>query len=349
VTAMVRGRSVAAIDPVTPVQAARPNDQAYIRYLQGRYLIARRNEESLRKAVSKFEEAVRLDEGFAPAYVGAANALGLMGFYGWVSPNDSLARGYQFIEKAMALDPKSSEALTSFACWKLYYHHDWADAEARFRQALELNPTSSSAHQWYAEYLMAMNQMDQAKGELALAIDLDPLSLITNTVRGLPDYYLGNLDASIRQYMFTLELDSTFLPAQLWLGRALTQKGNYGKAIATLERASALSNKAPVIRAALGHAYAKAGDKEQAMRIYNELVAVSKRSYVSSYDLAGIKAGLGHTEAALDHLEAARQERAFYLIFAGVDPVFSSLRSQPRFASLLKNLKLPTSGLKPSR
>jgi len=145
---------------------------------------------------------------------------------------------------------------------------------------------------------------------------------------------------ALEHYHRHLQIHPDRVPALLFLGQAYEQRGMYREAIAELQKAVNLSAARTQALAALGHAYAVSGRKSEAVRILKDLTEKSKRTYVSSYHVAAIPTALGDKDQAFEWLEKAYQERSVWLVYLKVDPVFDPLRSDPRFADLLRRTGL---------
>lgn len=185
-----------------------------------------------------------------------------------------------------------------------------------------------------------MGRPDEGISEGKRAQELDPLSLITNAALARPYYEAGRYDEAIAQSKKTLEIEPHFARAQYWLGLAYEQKFMYDDAIAAFQDAIENSDSVPIYVAAGGHAYAVAGRRAKALKVLAGLQELSSRRYVSAYDIATIYAGLGDTADALQWLERAYQERSDGLVYLGVDPTWDGMRSNPRFARLVRRVGL---------
>ncbi len=328
-----RRRSLASVPGTTLPQAA-PDQQAYLHYLKGRYFLNRRSEESLWKAFEEFKTAIGMDPAYAGHLVGASTSLHLLAYYGYISPKDALTRERPFTEKALKISQESAESLTARAGRRVYYDHDWSGGEADYRRALELQPSNSAARQFYGMLLLSQERFEEAAREFEAAIELDPLSPSLHVSRAFPDFFQKRYPAAIRQLKSALELDAGFLPAHLWIARALVLSGQPGQAIEILEKLRGHASGSPVIAGALGHAYAKAGREAEARNIISELSALSGKRYVSAYNIALIELGLGNRKAALKLLNQAFDERSVLLVDLRIDPFLDPLRADPRFAEL---------------
>ena len=316
------------------------NTKAYQLYLKGRYFWNKRTEEGLKKGIEFFNQAVEVDPVYALAYVGLADSYNMLATYNLSPPHAVLGRAKAAAEKALEIDDQLAEAHTSLAKVRADYDWDWSAAEQEFKRALELNPNYATTYHWYAVHLMAMGQFEQATAEIKRAQQLDPLSLSIDASMGLPFYWLRRYDQAIEQFRRTLELDLTFALAHVLLGQAYAQKGMFEEALVELHWARELDD-TPRVRAILGYTFAVAGRGSEAAKILSELQELASHKYVSPYFRVLICTGLGEREQALEWLETAYEERSEWLVWLRVDPKLDSLRSEPRFADLVRRVGLP--------
>ncbi len=205
---------------------------AYTLYLRGHHFLFSGSEEGLKKAVDCFEQALTKDPGYAKAYAGLADSHAVMALLEFLPPRDAFPKAMEAAQKALEIDSGLAEAHTSLGAVLFQYDWDWPGAEREFRRAIKLNPNYPSAHQFYADYLKAMGRFQEALEEMNRAHDLDPLSSAINTGIGHVLYLTREYDRAIEQYGNTLKLDSTFVPARLWLGSPYLQKKMYKEALA---------------------------------------------------------------------------------------------------------------------
>jgi serine/threonine protein kinase/TolB-like protein/Flp pilus assembly protein TadD len=333
---------------LTPQEQARlanagsVNPEAYDTYLKGRYYQEKRTEEGLKKSIEYFEQAIAKDPNYAPAYSGFADSYSYLGNHGFFPPNEASPRAKAAAAKALEMDESLAEAHTSLAYVKMNYDWDWVGAGKEYRRAIELNPGYTKAHSLYAWYLAAQGRFGEAIAEMKRALELDPLSLYDNTNLGWHLRMARRYDEAIEQLRMTLDMDPTFAQGRLDLGQVYEQKKMYEQAIVEFRKAITLYGGSAPSTAALGHAYAVAGKRDEAEKVLSELKALSKQKYVSSFDVAVIYTGLGEKEQAFAWLEKAYKQRDGWL--AGrlkVDPRLDSLRSDLRFADLLRRVGLP--------
>ncbi len=222
------------------------------------------------------------------------------------------------------------------------YDWDWPAAEAEYKLALELSPSYSLAHSWFAEYLTKRGRFDEAIAEAKRARQLDPVSASSNTLLGMVLYRARRYEEAIAACERALEFTPNH-PSALWfLALAHQQKGELSRAITELDQARSASGGAAIYRAQLGQAYAVAGNRQKAVGILQDLEALAKTKYVSPVDVAVVYTGLGDRDLALRWLEKAYEQRVMR-IQELPDPMFDSLRVDPRYWDLLRRIGLQVS------
>jgi eukaryotic-like serine/threonine-protein kinase len=312
---------------------------AYQDYLRGRYFWNKRSEEGFRRAVSFFNQAIERDPSYALAYAGLADTYALLSDYSIMPPHEAMPRARAAAERAIELDDALAEGHTSRAFVRMAYEWKWAAAESDFRRAIELNPNYATAHQWYASLLVQTGRTGEALSEIKFAQELDPLSSIISANAGLYLYYSRDYDGAERQLRKTLEVDDSFGVAHLYLGYVHLQQQEAARAVAEIERAHQLMGDDPETMAALGHAYAAAGRRADALELLSRLRARGRRGYVSPYFMAVVHTGLAEREQALRQLEQAFADRHPGMILLKFDPRFDPLRRDPRLARLIGRIE----------
>jgi TolB-like protein/class 3 adenylate cyclase len=312
------------------------NPEAHDAYLKGRYFFNRPSDENLSKAIKQFEEAVRLDSSFAPAYSGLSDAYLWAAFNeGVITATEGKSKAKAAAEKALALNPASAEAHTSLANYKSWYEHDWAGAEKEFRRAIELNPNLAFAHDQFGLTLACQGRFDESIVEGRRAVELDPLD---------PAIAIDNTMALVGQGQFQkaqdearrgAELDPTFFFPQMQFGWFDLQQGNARAAVPKLEKAAAMEAP-PFVTAYLGYAYGAAGDKAKALATIEEIKKKGVGNFVPPFNLALVYLGLGDHALALDYLEQAQAADSQWMMYLKVDRIFDPLRADPRFVALME-------------
>jgi TolB-like protein len=231
------------------------NPESHDAYLKGRYFINRPSDENLKKAIAQFEEALRLDPNFAPAYSGLSDA------YAWAALNEGVftaaeawPKAKATAEKAVQLDDTSAEAHTSLAVFKFNYEFDWAGSEREFQRAIELNPSYAFAHEQFGCALAFQGRLDESLAEGKRATELDPLSpqVLLDTTWALA--YQGKYQAAVEQANRARDIDPAFFGPPFMIGWIDIQAGKFSDAIPELQKANAMGSP-PGFAAFLGYAY----------------------------------------------------------------------------------------------
>ncbi|MGA9883400.1 MAG: protein kinase [Candidatus Acidiferrales bacterium] len=315
--------------------------EAYRLYLQGRHHWNRWTEEGFYKAIQFFQQAVDKDSGYALAYAGLAESYVLLGWNGYLPPRDAFPNAKMAVMEALRLDGDLGEAHTPLAAVLWLCDWQWQEAHTEFKRSLVLNPAYPTANHWYAEYVMTMGRHEEAIVRMRKSRELDPLSLIISVAIGWAYYMARRYDDAIEQLRRAIELDPNY-PVIYWiLGLTLRKMGRFEQVISEGEKGVMLSGGSPLIRAALAQTFGAAGKKEEAIRILDDLASLAKQKYIAAYCFAGIHAGLGEGDRAIEYLEKSFEEHSHWLIYLHIDPGMDGLRSNPRFQELLRLVGLP--------
>jgi pentatricopeptide repeat protein len=317
------------------------NLEAYTLYLQGRYFRNQWTEEGLRKAIGYFEQAIDRDPNYALAYAGIADAYLLLPFVAATTrPMEVYPRAMSAVEQALQHGDAFAPVHTTVASAKLWYTWDWVGAESAFRQALDLSPNDAIAHRRYAWYLITMGRQNEAIAVMHRAQELNPLSPGISRNVGLVFYLARQYDQAIAQFRASLEMDPNFRTAYSGLVYAYLQKGMYAEALAACQQMLDRWGHDPGILWDVGYASAVSGKRDQARQVLAELHERAQHAYVKPLAFAWISIGLDEKDEAFAWLQKAYEDRDPYLTLLNADPVYDSLRSDPRFTALLKRIRL---------
>ncbi len=311
------------------------NAEANREYLLGRHFWNRRSPEGFRKAVEHLERAVRLDPQFGLAFAGLADAYLLVGDQG--AQHDTIARARAAATRALEIDPTLAEAHASLALVATNYDWNWAEGEQQYLKAIALNPNYAVAHAWYGEYLAFMGQFDKGVAENARAQELDPLSPFIQSDAAKIFSLSRQYNRAMAQAKRVLELDPTFTRGHFELAGAYMWLGRGADAVTEIDSAH-LANDDPWVIASRATAYAAAGRKGDARALFNRLLDMSARTYLSPQILGRAAIVAGERDQAFAWLNRMCDERAPGPIALNVDPTFDPLRGDPRFDALLRRV-----------
>jgi TolB-like protein/Tfp pilus assembly protein PilF len=310
--------------------------ETYRLYLRGRYFWNRRTTDDFRKSIGYFEQAVGRDPTFALAYSGLADSYSLLTEYHGAPAGETYPPAKAAAVRALEIEPDLAEAHTSMAYVHQFYEWNWAAAEAAYERAIELDPAYATAHQWYAEYLSAMGRVDEALEAIHRAAEIDPLSLIINSVEANILYLGRRYDRAIDQALKVIDMDRNFPEVYEYLKRAYDQKGDYASAIAARQKRRQILGLDAVMTPALQAATSAATAREYwESRLQQERVEAQLEG-VRPWEFAELHAQAGEAARALDWLEQACREPDFMMMYINVAPNLDPLRREPRFQKLLQ-------------
>jgi TolB-like protein/Tfp pilus assembly protein PilF len=318
------------------------NTEAYQLYLKGRYFWNKRTGPDLQKAIDYFKQAIEKDPGYALAYVGLGDSYILLSGFGAARPQDSFPLAEAAAKKALEIDDTLAEAHTTLGFSLCVHHLDFAGSIREFERAIALNPNYATAHHWFGDGpLLAVGQFDRAIAEGKRALELDPLSVIITADLGANYLVARRYDDAIEQFHKAIDLDPRFYYTHWNLGEALELKGNLREALAEYKKAVELDDD-PFVLALLGQAYAKLGQRDEALKILAQLLQIGAHRYVPSYSYALLHMALGEKDKAIEWLERSYREGAgLDLIFLKVDPMLDPLQKEPRFQALVQKVFAP--------
>ena len=319
---------------------ATANTEAYQLYLQGRYFWLRRNEVGLKTAARFFEKAIENDPEYALAWAGLADTYSLLGEYTNISRRELYQKQTAAIKKALSIDSQLAEAHISLAISLMLNDWDWVNSEKEFKIGIELNPNYATGHHWYSELLLFTGNTTGALREISLAVELDPVSQGILKDKGIIHYYLRQYDEAIELAIKAMELDPSFVPVHRLLSLAYQGKGMYDKAIEENEMWGLLTGNDVKTKVALAHIYATAGRKDEAKKLVDDVATNFTLSGNDHRGMALVYTALGKKDRAFYWLEKSYEKHEESLCSLKIDPKFESLRSDPRFDTMVKKIGL---------
>jgi serine/threonine protein kinase/tetratricopeptide (TPR) repeat protein len=319
------------------------NPEAYELYLKGRYAWNKRTRSDLAAAISDFNQAIAKDPGYALAYSGLADAYSILPSFGG-NPSENVPKSNAAARKALELDPTLAGPHAVLGLIEMEYDWDFAGGEAEYKKALELDPNDATAHQWYAAGIgMIGGREQEALAEAHRAYQLDPLSPIIS-------YRVGTLHIRARQYDEGIAVckklaneNPTFAPAHSCLAFGYWRKRMYPQVIEEWKASGQLSGdrNESDFASALEQGFRSGGWKGALTKGIETRQAQRKNGYWSAYDIATLYADLGNKDQAFRWLNTAYQEHDDGLVGLKTDFLLDPLRSDPRFAELVRKVGLP--------
>ena len=317
---------------------------AYQLYLKGRHHWNKRNEEDIRKGIEYFQLAIADDSRYALAYAGLADSYVVLMEYSDIPFDEVNVKARKAAHTALEIDDTLAEAHTSIAALG---YDDWGllGAENEYKRAIELNPNYATARYWYAEYLSHMGRHDEAIFQSQLALEIDPLSNVTNTAVGEVFYRARRYEAAINQLNKAIRVDKDFHRTHSSLGNAYIAVRRFEDAIDAFATADLLTGKnaEDVAREAdsLKRAFASHGEQgfwEETRSILEK--NLKRYGHGTPYLLAIASANLGDNEGAIGWLLQAYKQRDRMLLHLKTEPCFDSILNEPSVRELIQLIGL---------
>lgn len=315
------------------------DNEAYQLYLKGRYFWNKFTEDGIKKGMEYFNQAIEKDPNFALAYAGLADCYSGLA-YSFMPPKEAAPVARAYCLKALELDDGLADAHYAIADVKYHYDWDWPAVETELKRVLELNPNHALAYELYGRYLSSMGRQEEGLVQLRRALELDPLSHLTNCYLSMVYYGARQYDQAIEQALTALEMESYCPFEYLWISGSLLEQGKYQEGIIELNKARTQSAEWPPIMASLAYGYAVSGNRAETEKLLAEMQRLAQDRYVDPYLFAIVYSGLGEKDTAFHWLEKAVEVRSKEIPLLKVEPKLDSLRSDPRFAALLKKVRL---------
>ncbi len=310
------------------------NADAYNAYLQGEYFLKRHGKENLEKSLGYYEQTIKLDPGYAPAWVGLAAARSDQADRGYLPVEEGYRKAREAAERALALDANLAEAHAAMGGIKMSYDWDWAGAEASYQRALALEPGNAKFVRNAGMLAKTLGRFDEALAQDRRAVELDPLSVPAHNTLGFAAYYAGRREEAAAALKKALELNPEFPGSHNSLGQVYLAQSHPQEALAEMER-----EPEPELRLqGQALAYHALGRKKESDVALAELIA--KYQAEAAFQIAEVYAFRGEADRALEWLERAYSQRDSGLAEMKGDPLLKSLERDPRYAAFLKKMRL---------
>jgi serine/threonine protein kinase/tetratricopeptide (TPR) repeat protein len=317
------------------------NIEAYNLYLKGRHFWKFRTKAGLNKALDYFQQAIDKDPSYALAHAGVADSYSTLGFYTFIPPVEAYAKAMESAEKSLEIDPLLPEGHLSLGAALLYFDADWIPAEKAMKRALELNPQFAFGYCWYGGFLTWGGRHEEAAEMVKKARELDPLNPLYSSFAGMHYYGMRRYDQALQELNKALEIEPQFLLATWFSGMAFMNKEMPEQSIKFFKRAVEISQDSVFFIAYLGMAYAKFGFTHEAEELLAQMKDRSRIEYVAPLNFARVYMGLNQMDRFFEELEKAYQEKNV-LLYLPYSPEFDSIRSDPRYVSILDKLAVRT-------
>ena len=312
---------------------------AYQAYLRGRYYWNKRTGDDFFKAIEQFQTAIDRDPNYALALTGLADCYSLLPDYAVSAPEDSMSRAEEFARRAIAIDPQLAEPHATLG--QIYYNNwQWADSEAAYRRAIELNPNYPTVYHWYSVLLFALGRNEEGGAMITRAHQLDPMSSIIS--QNFAQLYQMKNDhkTAIELCQKIIELDPNFPGGHFTIAWSYLKTGRNDEAIAEFQKAAAMNRGASFPLGELGAAFAYTGRHKEALELIKELEGRYRNKQADGFDLAMIYAALGEKDKAFEWLEKDLLARSGRLPDFRWGPGFEPLQKDPRFKDMLKRMRI---------
>jgi serine/threonine-protein kinase len=337
--ALKQNYSLAQIGGSIPQYAVEP--EAYALYLQGRYFWNMRSAESLGKALAYFRQSAARDPQFAPAQSGIADSYIALVDFGTLPSQEGMPRAKEAALQAVSLDGTLADAHATLGQILAIYEWRWMEAEASFKRALTLNPSCRSARLWYGTLLAREGRFEDAIAEAREALFSDPVSLGLNLYLGWFHYFARDFVRAREQSRRTLDLDPRFFHACHLMAESCARLGHAEEALSAARTAVSLSGNGALSQVTYGVTLALLNRREDALEVAHQLESVRAERNVPAGYLALIYATLDMKEDAFRYLEESYSRRETAIVILKAYPSYDTLKSDPRYYSLLKRIGLP--------
>jgi TolB-like protein/tetratricopeptide (TPR) repeat protein len=321
--------------------AARPvAPEVYESYLKGRFAGSRATREAVESALRHFDEAIERDPTFAPAWAAKAEAYNRLGtiLVGGAPPSETQPKALAAAHRVLELNPDSAEG-HRLVGYVLQRRWRWAEAEASFRRALELDPNDADGLTGLSDLLASLGRFDEAIALARRGRDLDPLTSLRSSHLGLVLYYARRYDDAVREMQSMLTVFPGDPTGTWYLALSLTELNRSDEAAGALERTLAVSRVQGLL-GTLANAYARSGRRADAERVLGDLQREADSRYVNPAVFVSAYVGLGDRDRAFAALERAYQERSNMIRILKVEPTLDPLRTDPRYADLMRRVGL---------
>ena len=317
--------------------------EAYQLYLKGRFYWWKTDPQEFQLSREYFHRAVEIDPDYALGYCGLNSYYGFSSAWGLIPPTEGWSKAEWAIRKALELDDTLAEVHLGMAALKMI-NKDWAGAEAETMRAIELDPQFDEIHYFHSFLLMVIGRFDEAIAANKRALACNPFSVRINLQLANVFYVARRFEECIRQCREMIEMNPDDAAPHELLGDVLEIMADHSEAEEAWLRAANLAGDSEIARIIRNAASKGAGSVVRAMarkKLERAQSRVDKGEYVPCAQLARLHLMAGERESALSLLPKAAEERNVYSLLIARDPIYDSLKREPRFLSVLAGMNLP--------
>ncbi|MDQ3063622.1 MAG: tetratricopeptide repeat protein, partial [Acidobacteriota bacterium] len=314
--------------------------EAYEAYMRGRYRWNQFTPDALSKAREAFQSAIELDPNYALAHVGLADFYIWANIYGMIPSGEAVSLAQTAANRAIELDAKLGEAYASLGL-TFQNRFSWAKAEQLYKQALELAPNYTHAHEWWAAQLVGHGNFEEGAKEIKITERLDPLSLRTKTLTAWTLYQAQRFDEALERARQIIDLDLNYPQGYSQIGLNLLAMGQAQKALPHLQKFDAMIPNSALAKYQLCFAFVAAGRRDEAKRVLGEIKQLAAGGYVKPYFLAMAHAALDERDSAFANFERAVDENEPWMLWFGTEPMLENLHDDERFDRILRRMNNP--------
>jgi adenylate cyclase len=329
---------------LTPSEKARiekkptNNMEAYNLYLKGNFYVQKVTPDDLAKGLAMMNEAIKLDPTFALPYIGIAYYYIIVTDF-YMAPSVAMPQLKIAVETAVMMDTALASAHNWLGIYDFWYAWDWEKAHEEITKGIELAPNDYWGHFIYSWYFISHGQAEKAFAEGRKMVELEPQSPEEITFYGFLYYLTRKYDEALPEMTKASELDANYPFAHFIRGQCYIQQGKFAEAVTEIKKADDLFA-APWSHGRLAYAYARAGNIQMAKTILDALKKQSDTMYVASDVVASVYIALGDMDNAFIYLEKAFNERAGWMLWIKMDPIWDPIRNDPRFIAIVKKMGL---------
>jgi DNA-binding winged helix-turn-helix (wHTH) protein/TolB-like protein/Flp pilus assembly protein TadD len=314
------------------------NPAAYLAHANGRLAWSRLTEHGMNLAITEFDKALALDPHYALAYVGLADSYATLGVFGLLAPRDSYPRAREAVQKALEIEPDLAAAIATLGHITVQYDLDWVAGIASYDRAIAIDPDYGRTYHWRGISYSMHGETERALSDFERARQREPLWIAPRAASGNALFYARRYREALAVLNEALALDERADNARTFRARTYLHSGQVERALTEFLELRQRDVRAPGSMAGVGQALAMLGRTAEARAELARLQQLATQRYVSAMDIAAIQASLGDRDLAFESLERAFEDRATNIGFLEYEPSFDTLRGDPRLTSLVQRI-----------